>query len=76
MCKILPVSYINRQGKNEAKIRIKKRVYTKLKEGRNRDRSWPVCPAFSQAQHFTMCTDLAAASTASAAATMGSFTYK
>lgn len=72
----MSVLYINRQGKNETKIGRKKRVYTKLKEGRSRDRSWLVCPVFSQAQHFTMCTDLAAASTAAAAATMGSFTYK
>ena len=29
-----------------------------------------------QAEHFSVCTDLAAASTAAAAPTMGSFTYK
>lgn len=57
------------------------------KQGRKRDRNWErdmglkeaeteISLALLSGQHFSVCTDLAAASTAAAAPTMGSFTYK
>lgn len=43
---------------------------------KQRQQSARLASFLSQAWHFSVCTDLAAASTAAAAATMGSFTYK
>ncbi len=65
------------KSKSNAKLREgKKKLLNAKRSQKPRQESARMARFLFQAQHFSVCTDLAAASTAAAAATMGSFTYK